>query len=821
VGEPREATPAGPPLGETEQWFRTLAETTSTAIFVYRDTFLYVNRACVELTGYDAAELLGMEVWRLAHPDFQPAVRERMRARFAGQSPTPSWELRVIRKDGVERWMEINVGMVAMDGAPAAMATAIDVTERKLGELALRESGERLELAGRVAGAVTWEWNLLTDELTLSSYADEVLGFPAESEWPTGPRFTAAVHADDQPLLVAALQGCLGGGEDFMLEIRVATPVGERWLSERGRAVRDAAGTAIRMIGVAHDVTRQKLAQQALAEERERAQVTLASIGDGVIRTDSGGFVDYLNPVAERLTGWLASEAMGLPVYSVFNVVDEIGRRPLFSSVDRCLKEGRVIELPGRSLLLRRDGSEFAIRDSVAPIRDGEGRITGAVLVFKDVTELRGMEREMSWVARHDALTGLINRREFENRLQFCLRTAAEEGREHALFYLDLDEFKLVNDTAGHLAGDELLKQVTVVLSACLRKGDTLARLGGDEFGVILEDTEPARARAIAQDLISAVNAHRLVWGERIFEVSASLGQVMIGKASGDMGQVLSAADAACYVAKESGRNRSHLYQPDDTLVAERYGEMQWIHRIHKAFDEERFRLYRQAIEPLAPDGAAEPPLSEIFIRMLDEQGGLASPGAFIPAAERYHLIPSIDRWVVHAAFASLARGPLVRADCGTCFAVNLSGQSIGEASFLDYVLSELTASGIAPERICFEITETAAVANLARATRFIAVLKSLGCRFVLDDFGSGLSSFAYLKNLRVDFLKIDGEFVRGMVDDSVQRALVASIHQIGHVMGIKTIAESVENQETLRALRTIGVDYAQGYAIAPPEPLE
>jgi len=621
-------------------------------------------------------------------------VRERLRARFAGESATPSWELQIVRKDGAERWIQINVGMVEMDALPAAMASAVDVTERKQSELALRQ-------------------------------------------------------------------------------------------------------------------------------ERERAEVTLASIGDGVIRTDAAGLVDYLNPVAERLTGWSSAEALGCPLGRVFNVVDELGRRPLFNPVDRCLKEGAMIEPPGSSLLLRRDGVEFTIRDSVAPIRDGQGRTTGTVLVFKDVTELRGMEREMTYLARHDALTGLINRREFENRLQFCLRTAAEEGREHAFFYLDLDEFKLVNDTAGHLAGDELLKQVTGVLSACLRKSDTLARLGGDEFGVLLEDTPPARARELAEDLISAVKAHRFVWGEQFFDASVSLGMVMIDARSVDMGQVLSAADAACYVAKESGRNRSHLYQLDDTLVAERHGEMQWIHRIHKAFEEKRFRLYRQAIEPLAANGAAGPPLCEIFIRMLDEEGGIASPGAFIPAAERYHLIPSIDRWVVHAAFAALVPGPFARDGGATCFAINLSGQSIGEASFLDYVLGELAASGIAPERLCFEITETAAVANLARATRFIAALQGLGCRFVLDDFGSGLSSFAYLKNLRVDFLKIDGEFVRGMVGDSVQRALVASIHQIGHVMGIQTIAESVENRATLQALRAIGVDYAQGYEIAAPEPLE
>ena len=691
--------PAAPALSEVEAWFRILAENTSIAIFVYRERFLFVNRGCEELTGYSAQELLGMDLFQLTHPDFRPVVEARARARLLGvELSPPSYEFKFVRRDGAERWLAVNSAIVDMAGAPAALATAVDVTERKLAEI-------------------------------------------------------------------------------------------------------------------------------ALAEERERAQVTLASIGDGVIRTDAASRVDYMNAVAERLTGWSAGEASGLPLSQVFDVVNEAGIRHLFDPVERCLREGQVVELPDASILLRRDGTEFAIRDSVAPIHDRQGRITGTVLVFKDVTELRGMEREMSYLAQHDALTGLLNRREFENRLERCLRTAAEEGRQHALFYLDLDEFKLVNDTSGHLAGDELLKQVTAVLAAQLRRGDTLARLGGDEFGVLLEDTSPERARELGEALRTAVRANRFVWQDRIFEIGVSLGTVMIHQTSGDMAQVLSAADAACYVAKEAGRNRIHEYQLDDTLVSERYGAMDWIQRIHKAFDEERFRLYCQPIQPLGGGtgsigGRELPPLREIFIRMVDEQGRIATPAAFIPAAERYHLIPSIDRWVVHAAFDVLTQSTLASAAPGTCFAINLSGQSIGEGDFLDYVVAELAASGVPPERICFEITETAAVANLARARRFIASLKARGVCFVLDDFGSGLSSFAYLKNLKVDFLKIDGEFVRNMVGDSVQRAIVESIHQVGHVMGIRTIAEGVEDRATLETLRTIGVDYAQGYWIAAPEPL-
>ncbi|HEX2224114.1 MAG TPA: EAL domain-containing protein [Thermoanaerobaculia bacterium] len=969
--------PALDPGGETDQWFRTLADTTATAILVYRaGRVIYANRAAEELTGYSAEEIAATLPWEVIHPDFRDLVRERVAARLRGEPEPSRYEIKVVSRHGRERWIEISSALMETAGEePTVLASAVDVTERKLAEEALLESRARLELAQRAAGVVTWEWNLITDEMIISPHAAEVLGCGGDQIWKTGREFVAAVVEEDQERMVEAIRLCVEGERDFAIELRVQGPEGKvRWLSDRGRAVRDEAGFPVRMIGVAHDITHRKLgeerlrsivegtssatgadflrslvrhlagslgtrfafvsemidpaasrvrlaafwtgedygetqehdiagtpceglanrqfsyypadawrlfpedallqrekiesyvsvplfgtedrplghmgvmdvrplredvpamsilkifaaraaaeierklAEEALAQEKERAQVTLASIGDGVIRTDAEGVVDYINPVAEQLTGWTAAEAVGQPVLRVFAVVDESTGKPLVNPVEKCLREGRVIELPGYCLLVRRDGGECAIRDSVAPILDQQGRLSGTVLVFQDVTQLRGMEREMIYLARHDPLTGLINRREFENRLQQCLKTALEEDRIHALFYLDLDEFKVVNDTCGHLAGDEMLKQVTALLRSRLRKTDTLARLGGDEFGVLLEDTTPERARQLGDDLRVSVKRFRFAWEERIFEIGVSIGLVLITRETRDLAQVLSAADAACYVAKEGGRNRMYEYQPDDSALAERYGEMQWIHRIHKAFAEHRFCLYHQKIQPLcAPEKG--PPLCEIFIRMVDEEGRVASPGAFIPAAERYHLIASIDRWVVHAAFVALACRTLSHGD-DTCFAINLSGQSVGDDAFLDYVLAEIDSTGVPPERICFEITETAAVGNLAQAVRFIGALKELGCRFVLDDFGSGLSSFAYLKNLKVDFLKIDGAFVRDMMGSSVQRALVESIHQIGQVMGIRTIAESVEDRAILEACREIGVDYAQGYGIAPPEPL-
>jgi diguanylate cyclase (GGDEF)-like protein/PAS domain S-box-containing protein len=592
-----------------------------------------------------------------------------------------------------------------------------------------------------------------------------------------------------------------------------------RTFQTRVEPLRDGSGEVTGCIGIAVDITERKRVEEALHRETERAQVTLASIGDGVIRTDAEGLIDYLNPVAEKLTGWSPERALGRPVSEVFRVIDELTRKPLSDPIRRALDEKRVVESPGHILLLSADGKEYSVRDSAAPIHDRHGAPLGAVLVFKDVTQLRGMEREMIYLASHDPLTGLINRREFEVRLKRAIRGARAERRHHVLLYLDLDEFKVVNDTCGHLVGDEMLKQITALLRSRVRRSDILARLGGDEFGVLLEDCPLDHARQIAEEMRRTVREFRFCWRDQIFEVGVSIGLVPINSDSGDLAQVLSAADAACYVAKDSGRNRVHEYEMDDTLVAERYGEMQWIHRIHRAFEDRRFRLFYQLIQPISSE-AGRDLLCEVFIRMLDRGGKVIEPSAFIAAAERYHLIGSLDRWVVRTAFGALAEAQHREGSRPVLFAINLSGQSLSEESFLSFVMEELEKTKVDPRRICFEITETAAISKLDSAMRFISAFKAKGCRFILDDFGSGLSSFAYLRDLQVDFLKIDGEFVKDMMDDRVKRAMVESINQVGHVMGIQTIAEWVENRQTLEALKELGIDYAQGFWLCRPQPL-
>ena len=556
--------------------------------------------------------------------------------------------------------------------------------------------------------------------------------------------------------------------------------------------------------------------ENALHQQKEQAEVTLHSIADAVITTDAQHRVVYLNPVAEQLTGWPDREAAGRPLTEVYRILHERTRKPVDHPALTGHLDGPVMSLERHLLLVARHGGEFAVEDSVAPIRDRQAQLTGHVLVFRDVTRSRELAQQLSWQANHDALTGLPNRRGFEDALRHMLDTAHTQYKQHALLYIDLDQFKLVNDTCGHVGGDELLRQLAGVMQPMVRESDMLARLGGDEFGVLLDGCSPEKARHIADSLREAIENFRFVHSGKIFKILASLGLVCIDADSGDLHAILSAADAACYMAKEKGRNRVWVHQPDDADLRERRGEMQLISRITHAIEDNRLVLYRQHIRPLRVR-ADRPPMSELLVRMLDEDGRMLTPMVFIPAAERYGMMAAIDRWVLHQACHWLSGACAAPADI---LSVNISGQSLSDDGFLNYALDRFNETGANPGRFCFEITETAAIANWNRALHFIATLRELGCRFALDDFGSGMSSFAYLQNLPVDFVKIDGRFVRNIVANRTDYAMVEAIHRIAHVMGIGTIAEFVENAEILATLGDIGIDYAQGFGIHRPQAL-
>jgi len=685
-------------------------------------------------------------------------------------------------------------------------------------EYALRFSAERFNLAVIGSNDGLWDWDVLTNDIYFSPRSKELAGY-ADHEIENKPEaFFALLHPDDLEPAVAAMKAHIHDNCPYDVEFRIRAKNGEyRWFRARGRSVRDADGWAVRMAGSVTDVTDRKLAEAQLFAEKERALVTLQSIGDAVITTDLEGRVEYFNPVAEVLTGWKNQEAEGMPLAIVCRLLDETTRQTLPDPLERVLREGRTVKVATNVLLLRRDGTEVAINESAAPIRDRVGEIAGVVLVLHDVRREREYASQLSYQASHDALTGLINRREFEHRLSLALASARDLGRTHAMLYLDLDQFKIVNDTCGHAAGDELMRQISMLLQGRLREGDTLARIGGDEFGVVLENCSPEHAERIADELRQTVTDFHFVWHDRSFTIGVSIGLVLIADAPLTLADVLSAGDAACYMAKEKGRNRVQLYHRKDSELAVRHGEMEWVARLHGALDANRFCLYSQRIIAVRPRRRPAT-MFELLIRMVDEQGQLVPPMAFIPAAERYNLMPAVDRWVIRTSLPMIARARAAEGG-DAVYIINLSGASLGDERLLDFIREEIDLCDVASDAICFEVTETAAIANLAKAARFIGELRDLGCRFSLDDFGAGMSSFGYLKHLPVDFLKIDGSFVTDMLTDPIDGAMVESINHIGHVMEKKTIAEFVENEQILKRLREIGVDYAQGYGIEKPKP--
>lgn len=579
-------------------------------------------------------------------------------------------------------------------------------------------------------------------------------------------------------------------------------------------ALRDSTGSLFGAVFVGVEVTEHFRALRELEKEKERLRITLASIGDAVITTDHVDLVDYLNPAAEILTGWSSADANGLKLIEVFAPFDPDTGVP--QSVE--IADDASTTEPVTARLFRRQQDKEAIVDfNIAPIQATDGRSFGRVLVFRDTTQAQELSERMSYQANHDPLTGLLNRRAFEERLARALETSSE-GTTHVLCFLDLDRFKLVNDSCGHEAGDRVLCELGELMQSRLRNADTFSRLGGDEFAVLLEHCPEARAREIADGMRSDVAAYRFRSNEHSFSFGVSIGLVIVGDDC-TVASALRAADSACYAAKAAGRNRLHFYTGDGAESLHNDDDSIWAQRVNDALDEDRFSLLAQPIEEGVP-GIASGTCFEVLLRMRDENEALIPPGAFIPAAERFGLMTQIDRWVVKHVFEWLG---LHRSDLDHLehCAINLSGRSLDEPDFLTFVLSAFDETGIPPEKVCFEITETAAIASVQAAQRFMNALKERGCRFSLDDFGSGLSSFAYLRSLPVDYLKIDGLFVRDIIDDETDLAMVRTINEIAHVLGKRTVAEYVENDLIRAVLTELGVDWVQGYGVGRPVPIE
>ena len=556
------------------------------------------------------------------------------------------------------------------------------------------------------------------------------------------------------------------------------------------------------------------LKDQELFSEKERLEITLKSIGDGVITTDKDGLITYLNPVAEMLTGWHHLSAKGQPLETVFKVYNEKNMEVAENPALKSMLDKRVLSLPNQIVLINRSGEKISIDDSGAPLVDFSGNIIGSVLVFHDATEARQLRKKLTWQALHDSLTGLENRQAFENNLDDIIeKSSYNEHLESSLIYIDLDQFKIVNDTVGHGAGDELLKQVATILNDQIRDSDMLARIGGDEFAILLENCPIANATLIAKKIKAAVNKHRFIWDNRVFDIGTSIG-ITLMKGFINKAAIMSQADIACYIAKQNGRNRIHIFEDNEESLNIEISRFDWANRIKRAIEDEQFILFAQQIVPLQNNNHKK--AYEVLVRLQTIDNEIVGPDQFLPAAERFNLMAALDTYIVQHAYKWLEE----HIDEVDLLNLNISGQSLGSDEFNNALLQLLEQNPKINKKICFEITESTAISHMSTSILFLHSIKNHGCQLALDDFGSGFSSFGWLKTLPVDYVKIDGAFVLDVLQDKVDAAMVKAINQISDEMNIETIAEFVENQEVSDWLRDIGIDYAQGYYYHKPSPL-
>ena len=558
-------------------------------------------------------------------------------------------------------------------------------------------------------------------------------------------------------------------------------------------------------------------ADQARRDLRGVASTFLGCLDRPAIVADADGVIRYMNEPAERLTAWPEAEALGRPLGAVVKLTGRAAGKSVVEHLTQALLTGKAMPLAGDTVLIRADGAPVAVEGSVAPMHGAGDGAAGVLVLLQDVTRMRRITDSLAHEARHDALTGLVNRREFQDRLEVALDGARKRNESHALCYLDLDQFKVINDSCGHAAGDQLLRKVTELLKSLLPGDETLARLGGDEFGLLVRNAGLDEAVRITENMLSAIKAFRFYWEGRTFGIGVSIGVTVITRKSLDLKTVMSIADSACYAAKEKGRNRIQVYNPDDIELDQRQQEMRVLSRITSALDENRYALCYQPIIPVRAT-SDESQHCEILVRMVNADGSLVQPSQFIPAAERYNLMPALDRWVIKRVFEVFhTRYPTPELKRAHQWSVNLSGTSLSGAGFVEFIREQAARFEIVPQSICFEITETAAIADIDRVSDFLWGLRMDGFRLALDDFGIGMSSFSYLKRLPVDYVKIDGEFVKNILDEKVSLAMTEAITRVVGVMGIKVVAEYVESIAILDKLREIGVDYAQGYGVSEP----
>ncbi len=812
---------------------------------------LDLSPALKQLLGYEAAgEAPDASDWRaLVDPRDVPAVCDKLRAMSTATAAQPlTLELRLCRRDGNCRWFFVRADWVRRadgQGKLSGVCVAIhdmrllaEERERLLHELQLMRQRFRAIIDQMPSGVFVAEvpsgkliYQNQKAKRIFGVELDEILSYHdyarVDLRDPDGRRLLA----HEYPLAEAVATGRPVPAREVVFH----PPGGAPRYFRVGATPVQADGDDRRMaVAVANDIDDLKRAQESLRAEKERAEVTLRAISNGVITTGLDGRIDSMNTAAERLTGWSLRQAYGLPLEQVLRLDEEAGGEPSDRArpsepasgpaadaepVLRCMRENRLVTSARPAVLLSRNGGRHAIEYAAAPLQLPDDRSGGAVLVLNDVTESRGLLKHLSYQASHDVLTGLVNRREFGVRLQRALdRTGHAGASGGALLYLDLDQFKIVNDTCGHAAGDDLLRQLSLAYGTHVRERDTLARIGGDEFALIVEHCTVEEAMVVANKLLETTRNFRYLCKNQVFRLGVSIGLTPLDGGTTTMEEALRQADHACYIAKESGRNRVFLQQRGGAEITQRRNDMYWVKRLGDAFRNDELQLYHQPIRALG--GAGHGGLHyEILLRMKDGSAGPVGPNSFLPAAERYDIMQEVDRWVLDRSLAWLESQPGHVARLELC-TINLSQRALADPGFQQYAVGRIRAVGVPADKLCFEITETGAFANLQNTLSFVLALQELGCRFALDDFGTGMASFAYLKQLPVNYVKIDGSFIQMMTSSTVDFEMVRFTNDISHIMGRRTIAEFVNDRDTLAKLTEIGVDYAQGYMLGEPQPL-
>ena len=849
-------------LYQSEKKFRYLVEDSLQGIFVHRNFKpLFANQKCADILGYrNPEEIMALDsILEIFWPaEEQERIRGYKTSRMENSEAPAFYECRGMCKDGSLIWLECHVSMIEWQGENAIQVSIVDITKRKQEKILMKQSKSLTELLHAIALSTTVSTNpaefiqatlknictfkdlpvghaylidpedknkLLPTEswffsdkerfqefkkVTMEMIFIRGIGLPGRILQTKKPAWIIDIQQDENFPRADLIHNTglhSGFGLPILLDDKVKGVL--EFFTKDKKEIDQSLFNELLQIGtqIGHFFEHYESSKEL--HKLSRAVEASSSI---VIITNTDGEIEYVNPKFTEITGYTKEEALGKnPRFLKSGETPESVYKNLWETIS----SGE--EWKGEFHNRKKDGSYYWGRSSFSSVKDANGNITHFLSIQEDVTLEYELTEQLNYQASHDALTGLINRREFERRAERLFLEIQHHKEEHALCFMDLDQFKVVNDTCGHTAGDELLRQLSQLLQSVVRQRDTLARLGGDEFGLLMEHCSLDHAHRVASSLLNAVQDFQFSWEGQSFRVGVSIGLVAITEAIPNLSELLKQADAACYMAKDMGRNRIHVYRLEDSKLAQRHGEMQWVTRLYRALEEDRFCLYAQAIVPL--DSCTDKHY-ELLVRMVDEKGEIIPPGAFLPAAERYNLISKIDCWVIKKAFSLLAANPVFQNQINF-ISINLSGQSITEHQVLQFIITQLAKFRIEGKKICFEITETATISNLSTAIKFISILKELGCRFALDDFGSGLSSFGYLKNLPVNYLKIDGMFVRDIVDDPIDHALVKSINEIGQVMGMQTIAEFVENDEIKEMLKEIGVNYAQGYGVGKPLPLD